>query len=317
LLCEDLCLLREFRKSLRYTEKLDFAPVTRRQFLRVAAIAAGGALLAGTGYAGLIEPEEVSVERLRIHLPNLGEQFDGLKIVQLSDLHYGPFTGAREIGRAVARANAEAPDVMVLTGDFVTAPILGKPATNPAPRNAILCADILGRLRASLGVFAVLGNHDIQVNAPYVSGALAARKIRVFRNDREALERGASRLWLAGVDDVLYARPSIELALHGIPPGEPTVLLVHEPDFADVAARYSVHLQLSGHSHGGQIRLPLLGSPYLPPLSRKYPYGYYRVRNLQLYTNRGIGTILLPLRFNAPPEVTVITLHTSRPGRPA
>ncbi len=291
---------------------MDLAPVTRRQFLRVAAIAAGGAILAGSVYAGLIEPEEVSVERLRIHLPNLGGQFDGLKIVQLSDLHYGPFTGEREIGRAVARANAETPDVVVLTGDFVTAPTSGP--INATLRNATLCADILGRLKAPLGVFAVLGNHDVQVNAPYVSEALASRKIRVFRNDREALERGASRLWLAGVDDAQYGRPKLDLALRAIPAGEPTILLVHEPDFADVAARYSVHLQLSGHSHGGQIRLPLLGSPYLPPLSRKYPYGYYRVRDLQLYTNRGLGTILLPLRFNAPPELTVITLHASRPA---
>jgi predicted MPP superfamily phosphohydrolase len=298
---------------------LDFAPATRRQFLRVSATGIGGAILGVGAYAALVEPEEVRVERVRIHLPNLADAFDGLKIVQLSDLHYGPFTGNREIGRAVARANAENPDLVVLTGDFVTARTFGFESdrlTDPALTHAVLCANLLGQLRAPLGVFAVLGNHDSFVNAFYVAEVLGFRSVRVLRNARHALERGSARLWLAGVEDVLQGSPRLDLALKGIPAGEPTVLLVHEPDFADFAARLPVHLQLSGHSHGGQVRLPLLGSPYLPPLARKYPYGYYRVGRMQLYTNRGIGTIMVPLRFDAPPEVTVFTLHAASPTTP-
>ena len=177
--------------------------------------------------------------------------------------------------------------------------------------NAVLCAGLLGQLRAPGGVFAVLGNHDVLVNAHYVADVLKAHAIRVLQNANYPIERGGLRLWLAGVEDVLHGKPSIALSLKGIPAGEATILLAHEPDFADLASRHPVQLQLSGHSHGGQIRIPLLGAPYLPALSNKYPYGYYRVGRMQLYTNRGIGTILLPLRFDAPPEVTVFTLHAS------
>jgi predicted MPP superfamily phosphohydrolase len=293
---------------------LEFAPATRRKFLGLSAAAIGGVAIAAAGYGTLIEPEEIRVERVDIHLPQLPEQFDGLKIAQLSDLHYGPFTGDREIGHAVDLANAESPDITVLTGDFVTAHISSKrsQSNEPALNNALLCADVLARLRAPLGVFAALGNHDAFAGAAHISAVLESRNIRVLLNSNHALERGSARFWLAGVHDVLYGSPRIELALRGIPPDEPTALLVHEPDFADLAARHPVQLQLSGHSHGGQIRIPLLGSPYLPALARKYPYGYYRVGGLQLYTNRGIGTIIVPMRLGAPPEITLLTIHSDR-----
>lgn len=295
---------------------MELAPATRRLFLRVSATALGGVGVGSAGYATLIEPEHIQLERVEIHLPQLRPEFDGLKIAHLCDFHYGPFTGEREIGRAVDLVNVESPDVVVLTGDFVTSRAFGfsrDRSPDPAPRNALLCADTLARLRAPLGVFAVLGNHDIGVGAAHISAVLQSRKIRVLVNANQALERGRARLWLAGVNDVLYGNPRIDAALHGIPAGEATVLLVHEPDFADQAARHPVHLQLSGHSHGGQIRVPLLGSPYLPPLARKYPYGYYRIADMQLYTNRGIGTLGLPMRLDAPPEVTILTLHPTLP----
>jgi uncharacterized protein len=268
------------------------------------------------GYAALVEPEFIKLEHVKIHLPELSPQFDGLKIAHLSDFHYGPFTGEREIGHAVDRTNAESPDLVVLTGDFISAPtfgpIRGRRLTDPD--NAQLCANILGRLRAPLGVFAVLGNHDVIMDAAHLTEALQSRNIRVFANANQPMERGSARFWLAGINDVLSGHPRLDLALHGIPPREATVLLTHEPDFADFAADHPVHLQLSGHSHGGQMRLPLLGSPYLPPLARKYPYGYYRIRGMQLYTNRGIGTIFLPMRLDAPPEVTILTLQCAPPG---
>jgi predicted MPP superfamily phosphohydrolase len=293
---------------------LQIAPATRRQFLRVAATALGGAAFGSVGYATLVEPENIELERLDIHLPQLSEHFDGLKIALLSDFHYGPFTGERQIGRAVDRANAESPHVVVLTGDFISAPMFlshRDRSLYPVLANAVSCANALAGLRAPLGVFAVLGNHDVAVSSAHVTEALQARNIHVLANVNRALERESGRLWLAGVPDALGGGPRLDLALRGIPAGEPTVLLVHEPDFADQAARHPVHLQLSGHSHGGQMRVPLLGSPYLPPLARKYPYGYYRVGQMQLYTNRGIGTILLPMRLCAPPEVTLLTLHSA------
>jgi len=272
--------------------------------------------LGGAGYATFVEPEEISVERLDIHLSRLPEGFDGLKIAQISDLHYGPFTGAREIGAAADHVNALGADLVVVTGDFITSPLLERTSTPASTTlaNAGRCARVLSRIRAPLGVFAALGNHDVTTNPGYISEVLQAVGIRVLRNGRAPLERSGARLWLAGVDDVLDGQPRLDQALAGVPRREPLVLMAHEPDFADEASLQNVDLQLSGHSHGGQVRLPLIGAPYLPRLARKYPYGHYLIRQMQLYTNRGIGTIGVPMRFGAPPEVTLFTLRAGRPA---
>jgi predicted MPP superfamily phosphohydrolase len=132
-----------------------------------------------------------------------------------------------------------------------------------------------------------------------------------LRNRSVAFARAGVRLWFAGTDDVLEGHANLQLTLEGIPPEEPVILLAHEPDFAVHAARFPVDLQLSGHSHGGQIRLPLLGAPVLPPLARRYPWGLHRIGGLTLYTNVGIGTIALPVRFLCPPEITLITLRAA------
>ena len=133
-----------------------------------------------------------------------------------------------------------------------------------------------------------------------------------MRNRSVPLERGSDRVWLAGIDDLLRGIPSIWDTLRGIPPDEATVLLAHEPDYANDASRFPIDLQLSGHSHGGQIWLPLIGAPWLPNMARKYPRGLYKVRNLTLYTNMGLGTIRAPIRINCPPEITFITLRCAR-----
>jgi uncharacterized protein len=280
--------------------------------VRAAVFGGVGAALGLGGYAGFIEPNEISVTQMDLRLPGLPEAFDGFRIVQLSDLHYGPYTGAHEIGAAVRHANALAPDTVVVTGDFVTSPWLEGATGSPgAVHYAGSCARLLARLQAHDGVYACLGNHDAAVSSGAIAEALKTGHLTVLRNQSRVIERGGARLWIAAVGDVLYDRPDMQKTLAGIPANDTVVLLAHEPDYADVAARYPLALQLSGHSHGGQIRLPLLGATYLPALARKYPFGYYRVRNMHLYTSRGIGTIVLPLRFGAPPELTLFRL---RPG---
>jgi len=132
-----------------------------------------------------------------------------------------------------------------------------------------------------------------------------------LQNRAVRLERDGARIWLAGVDDISKGNPNLPRTLSGIPPGETTILLAHEPDFADQAARYPIDLQLSGHSHGGQVWIPGIGAPWLPTLARKYPRGLYRIEQLILYTNIGIGTIRAPIRINCPPEVTLITLRSA------
>ena len=157
----------------------------------------------------------------------------------------------------------------------------------------------------------MLGNQDYDTNADVVAEALSAgARIKVLRNRAIALERDGARVWLAGIDNVTAARAKPDDALRAVPKQECTVVAVHEPDFADEMRKFPVDFQMSGHSHGGQIRLPGVGALYLPRWGQKYPMGRYQVGELQLYTNRGIGVIGLPMRLMCPPEITVFTLKT-------
>src|SRR5512142_1718171 len=147
-----------------------------------------------------------------------------------------------------------------------------------------------------------MGNHDAAAGAPQVTAALRAVGITVLSNTAVAIEHNRDRFWLAGVGDALLKAADLHSALQPVPPDEAVILMAHEPDYADYVARYPVDLQLSGHSHGGQIRLPLMPPLYLPPLGSKYHSGLYNIRELTLYTNLGLGTITLPMRLNCPPE---------------
>jgi len=265
---------------------------------------------AGLAYTTVIERTSIVTENVSFHLPRLGEEFHGLRVAQISDLHFRPYTGEREIAAAVDAVNAAHPDVIVLTGDYVTSTWLLDLGQRTAD-GIEECAEILKRMRAPLGVYAVLGNHDWNTDADRIAAALSAAGIRVLRNEAAALERGNSRLWIAGADDAYYRKADLDRTLAGIPTNDPVLLLAHEPDFADEAARHPIDLQFSGHAHGGQIFIPGIGAPYLPPMGRKYPRGRYQVRNMHLYSNRGIGVHGAPVRFYASPEVTIATLHAA------
>lgn len=280
----------------------------RRDILKMGALAAGGAAAAAAAaYGTLWEPRHPEVETVEIRLRRLPEAFDGLRIAQISDVHWGPYVGQTLVSSAVERANRLAPHLAVLTGDFVSRP-LGR--FHPAgSQYAVPCAQALRALQAPLGTLAILGNHDHYVSGKNVNAAFEEAGIPVLRNRALPLEQEGARLWIAGVDDALVRKSDLPAALGKIPAGEATILLVHEPDFADLAARHPVDLQLSGHSHGGQVRMPGVGALILPPMAEKYPMGLYRIGDLQLYTNRGLGTIFVPVRFLCPPEVTLITLR--------
>ncbi|MGH9601343.1 MAG: metallophosphoesterase [Terriglobales bacterium] len=281
-------------------------PLTRRQMLGRTLLVLGAAT---AGYGFLIEPRRIVVERIEMRLRRLPGEFDGFRIAQLSDIHYGPFMSSDFVRRAVAEINQLQPHLVALTGDFVSHPF-GKPAGIEGARYIVPCAEALHGLRADYGRYAILGNHDHWNHPATVRNHLDATGFPVLLNQAVALEKDNARLWLVGVDDVLSGRPDLEKALQRVPAGEAVILLVHEPDFADHAAQFPVDLQLSGHSHGGQVRLPWLGAPILPRLARKYPVGLNRVGSLQVYTNRGLGVINPPVRWNCPPEITLLTLRT-------
>lgn len=272
-----------------------------------AAVAAAFGL---SGVEGFRDAQELSLTQVVIPVPSLPPAFDNFTIAHLSDFHYDPIFTAKPIRDAVHAVNQLNPNVVVLTGDFVTIPFFGskRRAISRIGTQAEPCADVLSQLRPTQGTFAVLGNHDQSSQPTLITESLQSRGIRVLRNQADPLEQQRDRIWLVGVDDVLEGAADLDRALSGIPKGETTILLAHEPDFADYAAEYPVSVQLSGHSHGGQIRLPLIGPPYLPELARKYPWGLRRIGGLNLYTNCGLGTLELPIRLNCPPEVTLIRL---------
>lgn len=278
---------------------------SRRAFLgNILRTGAGlGALSAlGVGYTFDGEPGWLAVERVPVSIRDLPEALDGVTIAQLSDLHASSVVRPNHITQTVAVTNQQRPDLIVLTGDYVTDELEFIP----------IVARAIAALSAPLGIYAVLGNHDYWIGAPdRVTAALEDVGVTVLRNTHQQLTVRNSAIWLAGVDDVWEEQADIDAALQGIPDNAFRLLLAHEPDFADVAARHNVQLQLSGHTHGGQVRLPLLGALALPPLGQRYPIGLQRVpeSTTQVYTNRGIGLIKPSVRLNCRPEVTVLTLR--------
>jgi predicted MPP superfamily phosphohydrolase len=286
---------------------LAFFPTSRRKFLGLTA-AAGVAAVAGD--AVLLEPNRPRIVRKEISLRRWPAALEGFTIVLLSDFHYDPYFSAHPLHAAIDMVNGLHPDLIVLTGDFVTQPVLSDDDERAASA-AEPCAQLLRQMRATHGLWAVLGNHDWFTVPAYVISALRAEGIRVLGNSSVAIEPNGARFWLAGVNDVMSQTADLDATLANIPPGEPTVLLVHEPDFADRVARHPVDLQLSGHSHGGQVRFPFLPPFYLPHLAKKYYSGLYKVGPLTLYTNEGLGTIIAPVRLNCPPEITWLTLRRS------
>ena len=257
----------------------------------------------------MLEPNRPRIVRQDFFLPRWPERMNGFTVALLSDFHYDPYFSVHPLHAAIPMVNDLRPDLIVLTGDFVTAPLVGD--DRKAAFAAEPCARLLCQMTAPHGLWAVLGNHDEATDHKHVARALQTENIQVLANQSQAIEHGGARIWLAGVNDVLSKTADLSKTLRTVPANEAVILLAHEPDFADHAAKFPIDLLLSGHSHGGQIRIPLLPPFYLPTLGKKYVLGTYRVGPLTLYTNAGLGTIGVPARLNCPPEITLLTLRRS------
>jgi predicted MPP superfamily phosphohydrolase len=242
---------------------------------------------------------DLGITSQRIWLSYLPEEFRGFRILHLTDIHHSLFVPLDQVAAVVELSNRLKPDLVALTGDFVT---YSRSSIEPV-------ADILGGLRARSGVVAVLGNHDFRVGADAVEGALRRRRIQVLRNRHRSLQRRGSTLYLAGVDDYGYGA-DLGRAMCGIPGDAPTILLAHNPRMVTAAACRGIALVLSGHTHGGQVNLPLLGTVYgRSPEQMRYKMGWDRLGGTQIYVSRGIGTIVLPVRWRCPAEVPLLELE--------
>ena len=250
--------------------------------------------------AALTEPYMLSIEHERIQLNRLPKAFDGFRIVQLSDIHHGPFSNREQIERAVETANRLQPDIIALTGDYIS-----KERHYAAP-----CAEMLGRLKAKYGVYAVLGNHDHWVDAALITDLFRAEGIKVLINEGMHFEKNGASFWLAGVDDTMVGLEDLSLALAGARRDEMKLLLAHNPIILRRAARASVDLVLSGHTHGGQVAIRGERSTVRGARKRLLK-GHGRLANTQIYVNRGLGTVVLPIRYGCPPEISLLELRSS------
>jgi hypothetical protein len=254
-------------------------------------------------YAALVEAAEVEVTRVTIRLRHLPAPFEGFTLVQLTDMHLGGWMTPERMLTAAEYVNELDPDVIAITGDFVHD--LGKLSPAALTRS-------LRTLHAKERIVGVLGNHDHRHGAAQVAAAVEQAGMTLLSNRHIAMSRGEATLYIAGVDDIWVNRQNLGRALEGIPPESAVVLLAHEPDYADeVAASHRVGLQLSGHTHGGQVRIPGWGAPVLPWLGQKYDAGLFDIDGMALYVNRGLGMIPPYVRFNCRPEITHITLRSA------
>jgi len=254
--------------------------------------------LAQLARAAFAEPFVLTVERHAVRLPRLPRILDGLRIVQLTDLHHSPFTGSGQLEHAIETANSLQPDIIALTGDYIS----------HEREYAAPCAELVGRLRAKHGVYAVLGNHDHWTDAPLVADLFRAEGIRVLINEGLRFELNDASFWLAGVDDTMVGLEDLPLALAGSSADEMKLLLAHNPTILRRAARAKVDLVLSGHTHGGQVAWRSERSASGKP-RRRILRGLGRRGDTQIYVSRGLGTVVLPIRYGSPPEVTLLELR--------
>ncbi len=243
------------------------------------------------------EATSLSLERVEIAIPRLPKKLDGFRIIHLSDIHHSPFTGLEHIARTIKVANRIKPDMFVLTGDYVSH---DRKYIAPVAR-------LLGELTAEFGTYACLGNHDHWTDAELVTSSFRTVGINMLVNQGFRFEANDASFWLAGVDDHMVGKTDIAAALHGSYPDEMKLLLAHNPLIFRQAVRNGVDLTLSGHTHGGQIRVRDAEKRILP--RRKLSSGLHKRSESQIYITRGIGTVVLPVRYQCPPEISLLELR--------
>jgi predicted MPP superfamily phosphohydrolase len=275
--------------------------MNRRSFFRTATVAALPTPVAAASY-GMFEAGWLKVERPELVLPRLPHVFDGLRIAFLTDIHHGPYTNIDYVTSVVRTTLALQPDLIVLGGDYSY-----KEARYIAP-----CFEALAPLKAPLGVFGVLGNHDYWHGLDQTRAGLQAVGATELTNTGVWLERGGYRFRLGGVDDLWCGKPDVRPALGDATEADGCLLISHNPDFAERLRDPRVGLVLSGHTHGGQAVAPIAGAPFVPSrYGEKYLRGTVQAPATTVYVSRGLGTVVSPMRFGSRPELTVVKLRSA------
>ena len=302
-------LLRLFNKNL---------PISRRHFFqtvgRAVGVSAIGAMASGT-YAYAFEPRWLETNRHTVKLAKLPPAFAGTRIVQLSDLHHSEFLGREHLEEVLESTMAEKPDLVLITGDFVTGFLGNVKAFRRKTGDFFLreLAEVFRKVKAPLGVWGCPGNHDFWYGYSTVKRFLRQSGVHLLRDEHVRLSRQNQSIVLVGLTDLWSEPIRWRRALRRTSKKECRLVMMHNPDSFSQAVRFDLDFVMCGHTHGGQISLPFIGPPILPIANRAFVQGWFRDRGTQMYVNRGIGVIGIPIRFNARPEIAVFELQPDAP----
>lgn len=271
--------------------------ISRRTFIHGMCGYALG-VMSVSSYGCLLEPRWVEIKNISINIHALPKRFEGMTIAQISDIHHCRYVSREFIRKCVRKVNALSPDIIALTGDFVYG----------SEEFVYSVAEELSELKAKEGVFAVLGNHD---NTEKTVDALSKKGIRILINQHIPLYRKKDYLFIAGVDDLWAGKLNLQETLKGTD-DKPKILLCHNPDAIEMIKRTDIDFVMAGHTHGGQVNLPLFGPPTsFSKFGARYVSGLFYEGKTILYVNKGIGVSIFPVRFLARPEITIFTLQNS------
>ncbi len=274
------------------------SPGRRRLLTQIAGAAVVGGAATAVDQRG--EADALTVTHVDVPLASWPASAPPMTLGLLADIHCEDDHAAERTGRAARMLREQNPDVVMLAGDFNSG------YSNIWTPKAVLALSPIAD--APGGVFCVLGNHDYSGGSQDLTPQIMRQVGYVFLRNQAAPVKTAPGVWVVGLDDLCYGHADVDSALLGVPPAACKLLLVHEPDFADLSPP-GFALQLSGHSHGGQIRVPGLPPLHLPKYATHYPEGMQQGPHHPVYTTRGVGTTFLPIRLFCPPEVTVLHLH--------
>ncbi|MDQ0270669.1 metallophosphoesterase [Cytobacillus purgationiresistens] len=285
--------------------------VSRRKFIKRVFGSLFTAIAAGAGgffYARDIEPKLLEINQHTIKHPSIPKSFHNIKIVQFSDIHLGFHYDLTQLKKLINKINEFEPEIIIFTGDLMDEP-------NKYNRTEMV-APLLSELKASIGKYSIYGNHDHGgYGSDIYKTIMNEAGFDLLLNESRIIKNEDEKIYLSGIDDAMLGRPDIKAAVADIPNDSYHIFLSHAPDLADGASSFNVNLQLSGHSHGGQIQVPFIGALVKPPYGERYYEGFYEIGQtdpLLLYVNRGIGTTRLPFRFLCRPELSVFTLQSEQ-----
>jgi predicted MPP superfamily phosphohydrolase len=275
----------------------------RRAIVRIAAFLAITGILTGIAtaiWARFVAPFRLTVKQVVVQLPRRHAGLDGLTIAFVTDTHIGPHFPASALEPVARELEAAQPDIVLFGGDYIS----------ESPRFLKEAAPNLGRIGRTgrLGCWAILGNHDMANTRTRVIPAIEGAGITVLVNNAARIETGKGDLWVVGLDDGLLGKADLDAAYTGVPADAASICLWHEPDRVEESAPYGSFLQLSGHTHGGQVRLPVVGPLATPTLGENHVLGRFRAGDMELYVSAGIGMYRPPVRLGCPPELTIVRL---------